>query len=501
MKILFVVLDTSFRGLVFFGPAYLSAVLKKQGHSVELLDLHYEPLERGHVARRLASFNPGLICVSVLTIHRASESLRAAGLLKEISTAPIVFGGTAVTADPDYFIQGEGVDMVCIGEGEEAIVELAERLQNGIPVDTVKNFWIKTGGETVRNPVRPLLQNLDSLPLVDRDLFFSNPAFRREDIPYLAFMAGRGCPYDCTYCINPLIKKLYGARGLVRFRTPGNVVAEIEEAVRRYSPFSFAYFEDDTFTLDRNWLRGFADAMTRSGLRVPLSINARLDAIDREMIETLVAAGVKEVRFGVETGDAQVSRSILKRRNDYEKIRANAALLRGYGLFTKTYNLVGIPGETRHSVFRTILCNTDIAPDVDFYSIFQPYPGTELGELCRRKGYIDKDLRTISSYSEEATISTETLSRRDVNKLSSLAFAVSNVRRHTPLGPLMRLGGTRLRMVVLEILYLLFFRSDRAYRTTLAALSALGRMRKSYVSGESTYLSRLDKERPAPDAP
>ncbi|MDP8217405.1 MAG: cobalamin-dependent protein [Candidatus Theseobacter exili] len=239
MKILFVFPNILKYENISFGIASLSACLKTRGHETGLIDFTYG-LSRKKAMKEILKFNPDLIGFSTTT-GDFSFSSQLASEIKNILDVPILFGGVHPTIEPEESISQEAVDMICIGEGEEALCELVEHLETGeVPTD-VKNIWVKKDSQIFRNPVRPLIQDLDSFPHPDRDLFKYEKL-----LPLRAFegqvMVGRGCPYQCSYCINPILQDLYRGQGrFVRYRSVERIIDEVKQLIKRY-PVKCIYF-------------------------------------------------------------------------------------------------------------------------------------------------------------------------------------------------------------------------------------------------------------------
>ena len=228
MKILFY-----YRGSTSLGIQYLSSMLKKGGHEVQLLFdpgvddnlfIRWRALQKlnryDKLLAKACKFPPDLVAFSVPSnLYPFVENMAA--LLKRELKVPAIAGGPHPTALPEYVLSNENIDMVCIGEGDYAMLELADKLENGRNVYSVPNIWFKKNGRIIKNTLRPLIENLDSLPYPDKELFYDYGAFE-ELIPVLA---GRGCPFQCTFCFNHAYQRLYRGKGrYVRMRSVDNLI-------------------------------------------------------------------------------------------------------------------------------------------------------------------------------------------------------------------------------------------------------------------------------------
>jgi radical SAM superfamily enzyme YgiQ (UPF0313 family)/SAM-dependent methyltransferase len=366
------------------GIGALSAALIRAGHQTRLFYCEQLP-EREEFLREVRRFDPGMVGFS-FNSHQWKYIREMAGWMAESHPVPTVAGGTHPTHSPEEVISQPGIDMVCRGEGDEAIVELAAAVASGADPSSIANLWVRRGEEVVRNEIRPLIQDMDGLPFPDRGIFDMEAVLRENEFA-ITMMAGRGCPLNCHYCCNSALMKLYRGRGsFVRFRSVDNVLEEIELLAGRYN-FTSLFFDDDVFTLRRDWVEGFCMSYRRS-FRFPFSINLRVDKLDREMIVMLKDAGLYGVRVGVESGNERIRREVMNRRMTNEQIERVFGWLHEMDIHSRSYNIIGMPGDTPETIRETMRLNERLMPDQIQVSTFQPYPGTHLYELCRSKGYL-----------------------------------------------------------------------------------------------------------------
>jgi anaerobic magnesium-protoporphyrin IX monomethyl ester cyclase len=362
------------------GIMCLSAVLKQAGHQVSLFILEKD---EAHLASQIAAFGPDIVAFSVTTgAHHWSASF--ASRLKQALPVLTVFGGPHPTFFPGL-IEHEGVDVICQGEGEKVIVELADKVDHARPTDDTLNCLVKTRSGIVRNSLRPLIADLDTLPFPDRELYRSKYPYLRKS--QASFMAGRGCGYRCSFCFNHALRKMYHGLGpYIRLRSPMNVVDEIV-LTKDQCGIRTVYMQDDTLLLKKDWVHEFADLYAhRVGL--PLLCLVRADQLQEESLAALKRAGLRNVFFGIESGDEHMRNGLLKKSVKDSDIFQAARLLRKYGIRFRTYNMVGLPGETLEQAFRTVEINAAIRTDFPWCSLFQPFPGTELAEYASEKGLL-----------------------------------------------------------------------------------------------------------------
>jgi anaerobic magnesium-protoporphyrin IX monomethyl ester cyclase len=370
------------------GVMWLSAVLKRHGHRARLVTAFNE----AQVRRAVRRDRPDLVAMHTLTgAHRFS--LKAAAAAKQaLPGVKVILGGPHATFFPEI-VEDPAVDFVCRGEGEHALLDLMNRLDAHGPVDDIANIWAKVDGRIAQNDVRPLIEDLDGLPFPDRELYLENQG---KPLRIAYFMAGRGCPHRCTICFNEKNMALYRGKGrYVRMRSPENVMAEIEEVRKRYGN-STVRFEDDTFTLKRDWSRAFLDQY-RERVGLPFFMGTRADALDAETAAQLGRSGCYMVLFSVESGCERVRNGILRKNIPTESLYKAAELLHGEGIPFQTTNILGIPSETVEEGLMTVQLNIEIQTDNPWFSVIQPYPSTSIEETVKREwGLMDLNPDMIS---------------------------------------------------------------------------------------------------------
>jgi radical SAM superfamily enzyme YgiQ (UPF0313 family) len=364
------------------GVMHLSSALKAAGHQVELaVASHHDPVA---VARE---FQPDVAAYSVITGSQRTYLEVNRRIKAELPGVFSVFGGPHPTFFPEM-VESEGVDGICRGEGETAMVELVGALSDGGPTAVLEldNWSFRHNGHIIANPVRPYIEDLDSLPLPDRALVYErDPITARGKIKH--FLTGRGCPYNCTYCFNHALSEIYRGKGRrFRQRSVDNVVEEIRW-VRDHYPLEFVVFVDDTFVLSESWLAEFAETYPRQ-VGLPFFCNTRANLVTEAQVRLLKEAGCHSVSMGIETASDRLRNDLLKRRMSQEQILEAARLIRQGGLHFTTTNMIGLPTSSLDDDLDTLHLNIQARPSYAHVFIFQPYPRTELGEFSREHDWV-----------------------------------------------------------------------------------------------------------------
>jgi len=204
--------------------------------------------------RLIAKLNPRLVGFSVLSPY-APIAKRLTNLVKNNSSSLVVWGGVHPTISPDSCINE--TEIICRGEGEEAIVNLAKHLRDGKPYRSINNLWVKEGGDIIRNPMGPLTQDLDSIPFPqygDNSYHFidSNKVTKNDPLvfdDYFWVQTSRGCPYSCSYCVNSLLHPMFKDLGpYTRRRSVNSTIKEIKgNLISHKKKINYIYFADEVF--------------------------------------------------------------------------------------------------------------------------------------------------------------------------------------------------------------------------------------------------------------
>jgi radical SAM superfamily enzyme YgiQ (UPF0313 family) len=383
MRVLFVEKQIDYEPL---GLLYLASALRQAGHEVRLaIATEQDPVS---VAR---DWLPNVVGYSVYT--GSQTYYRDLNLLiKEAVDVVSIFGGPHPTYFPE-FVEEPGVDAICVGEGEGAILDLVAAVDASRPLAGIQNWWFKHNGHVERNPVRPAEDDLDLLPFPDRDLLFQADDFTRQS-GIKHFITSRGCPYDCTYCFNHALAEVYSGKGKrLRQMSVDSTIKEVKWVQDRY-PMQFVVFLDDLFIVYEDWLQELADKFPKK-VGLPFFCNVRANLVTPHKVAWLKQAGCASVGMGLETGNPTLRNQVLKRNMSDERIIEASRLIREAGMQLLTTNMLGLPGGTLANDFETLALNHACKPAYANAFLYQPYPRTELGEYAREHGYVEGSLDDI----------------------------------------------------------------------------------------------------------
>ncbi len=332
----------------------------------------------GEMLRAIEEWRPDLIGITCVTATYPAARRLAALCSQRLPGVPIVMGGVHVSFRPREAALLPGVFAAVAGEGEVALPRLMECLgkasgdRANLAAAIPGVFAADSNGEVRGGLPRSPIGDLDSLPFPDRD-----SVLWKEDLQpafYQAMITLRGCPYRCVYCSVP-----NGPEGKTRYRGVGKVIDEMEMLVERYR-VPYIFYHDSVFTLNRRRTLELCDGLLERGLRVPFACQTRADRVDEALLDRMVEAGVHQIFFGVESGDANSLRLIHKDM-PLEQIRRAVGWVKARGIRCTGFFMAGFPWETGELIRKTVdfACSLEL----DAVSLFSatPLPGTELWKM------------------------------------------------------------------------------------------------------------------------
>ena len=412
MKILFIYPNLYAQIGFNYGIAFLSAMLKQRGHETRLINVNDQlngPLDLEAIRREVLTFRPEAICFSITTNQHQYARLIARSI-RSYWDAPLVAGGIHITMTPEEVFKEGEFDYLCVGEGEEALVELVDELEKGGAGGEIANIWSRHEDEMVANPVRPFVR-LENLPRKDYEIFDFQRLVDAKD-GWVGVMTSRGCPFHCSYCFNHRIMDRYrqelnlsaGRIGYIRRHPIPAAIEELEYLLSHYRGIDTFIFDDDLFTHDKEYLSEFCREY-RQTIRLPFVVNAHVRKFDREAAVCLKEAGCKLVKFGLESGSPRIRTQVLRRPMKDEEIARAFDVASRAGLSTSAFVMIGLPQEGSEDIEMTLELLARVRPNRFRWALFFPYVGTEAYELSRREGLIDEEkLRSLPSFTEESCL-------------------------------------------------------------------------------------------------
>src|SRR3989339_281855 len=424
MKITLISLSEDIAAL---GLRYLSAYLKRHGHDVRLIFLRGHTQKTGFVYQYSEKIleevtalcqNSDLIGISVYTNYY-DRVVQLTKWLKQQLKTPIIWGNLHATVRPEDSLKY--ADMVCVGEGEGALLELADKIANHEDYSEVQNIWLKINGEIKKNPHRALIQDLDSLPFadynLDDDYVLEGEEFvqvKVDNFPdYLpktfdkdhnlkvsfGFLGSRGCPHACTYCGNNVRKQLYEGQRYLRFRSAENIVRELKLRLKQFPYIEMFSFIDDAFTAQPlEEIEKFCQ-LYKEEINIPFRCFASPMTLAAEKLDLLIDAGLQHIGIGIQSGSDRMQK-FYKRYNNAEKILTAGQLLKKHrvNIAPPCYDIiVDNPYEKNEDYIETLKLLIQI-PKPYHLSLFSIvfYPGTEMNKIATEDGLLKDEIEEVS---------------------------------------------------------------------------------------------------------
>jgi anaerobic magnesium-protoporphyrin IX monomethyl ester cyclase len=374
--------------------AYAASILRESGHSVAVLDANAEELTLTKIQQRIKSFSPDALIVESIP-HTFEGDKRIAELTKQIDkNIYTIYYGWQPSARPIDVLKNDNIDFAVRGEPEKTLEELTNSLAQGKKISTVKGLSFKENGTIKHNEARPLLKNIDELPLPARDLFPMEKYFAIPLGQITTVVAARGCPYPCIYCSTHLIDGC-----TLRARKPTLVAQELEEIVNQFK-IRTIFFYADNFTLwgDKKITEFCRELLSRK-LHIRWLTNSRIDTLPSDnTLRFMEKAGCFTIQFGVESGCLKMVETMKKARNKIEceryveKIRPSIERTKKAGILTKANMLVGFEGENQDTIQESVKLMKESKPDIPIHFYHPvPNPGSVMGKIAEEIGIIPPD--------------------------------------------------------------------------------------------------------------
>jgi radical SAM superfamily enzyme YgiQ (UPF0313 family) len=391
------------------GLGYIAAVLKNNGFDVAIynVDFHTSPqylkyaklLEKSdnysdalnnplhavwaEVRDVIRSQNPDVAGISVKTVKLKAAQV-IAKICKDVDGDIIVVaGGPHCSAVADHALTDRNIDYVVRGEGEFSFLELLEAIKQDRSLQQVDGLSYRNDAGVVHNKTRSLVQNLDGLPFPDRTALLNRSLYDTDTFGDI--ITSRGCPFNCAYCASHLTwtKK-------VRYRSVENILFEIKTIIHDFGARQFMFW-DDSFTLSKKRIIEFCGALSAEKLGINWGCNTRFDLLDEDIIKSMKLAGCNNIELGVESGSPRML-ELIRKNVPLQRMRDVAVMLRRHKLYWSGFFMIGLPTETCDDIKMTIDLMRELKPNYATFSVFTPYPGTELWEILLKNGFVSMNM-------------------------------------------------------------------------------------------------------------
>ena len=399
------------------GIGYMAAVLEKNGYDVDVLDASALELTYDEIGEEILKRNPDIVSISALT-PTIGVALDSADKIKQVKPDTIVvLGGYHPTFEYESVLEEPSVDVVVRGEGEYTFLDLVRTVENGGDLADVQGlaFHDENNFSLVVTPDRPIIEDLDELPFPAFHLF-PMEKYRILNITtnVATIITTRGCPMQCSFCSSAA---LHGHH--LRRRSPENVCDEIEVRLNEQNIDTIA-FMDDTFTLNKKFVRDFCAEIKRRNLKFWWGCTSRVDTLDEELLQLMKDSGCITIFIGVESADQQMLEKMNKNIT-VSKTESAFRLARKVGIRTIASCVIGMPEDTKESMKKTIDFVKRLNPNYALYSLATPYPGTRFYNETFKKNLIQ--IKDWSKYTLiDPVLETIDCSSKELRSIQKKAF-------------------------------------------------------------------------------
>ncbi|MBW2570230.1 MAG: cobalamin-dependent protein [Deltaproteobacteria bacterium] len=378
------------------GLLMLGAVLRKSGHSVRLLDASALGLTYEETIEEIKKFRPEIIALTAVTPSIA-KTVKLARIVKRIyPSIPIVIGGPHFTAVPDKTLKDYPVfDYGIIGEGEHTIVDLIETLAAGRVPSAIPGVVIRKNGKIFFSPPREPVKNMDSLPFPAWDLLDGFPdsyhpaLFKYKKLPATHIISSRGCPNKCIFCDTSVFSRR------IRFHSPEYILELIDYLIKKFN-IKEIVFEDDQFLLKKKRVEKICKGILKLKRNIAWSCSGRVNSVnDIALLKLMKHSGCWQINYGIESGNQKIL-DFAKKQITINQIKKAVKLTNKSGILSKGYFIFGLPYETEETMRNTIEFAKNIPLDDISIFMLTPFPGSEMYEIAKQHGKINKDFEKMN---------------------------------------------------------------------------------------------------------
>lgn len=367
---------------------YLAAYVreKRKDYIVAILDAEALGMTFEEVEKYLKKEKPDVVGITSST-PAYSSALRISQICKNVDNEiEVVIGGAHPSAFPKRTAEEDTIDFVVVGEGEITFFELLDAIDRKRALSEIDGIVFKDDGKVIQNKPRVLIKDLDILPFPARDLmphylYQPPPTKRVSTFKSTSLTSARGCPHNCNFCSAKVVwTRKY------RYRSPKNVVDEIEHCVRDFDLKEFN-LTDELFTINKNRAVSICEDISQRKLDIAWVCMSRAGQVSEDLLRLMKKAGCKEISFGLESGDEEILKKMNK-DNSLEAARESIRLIKKVGIKSHASYMIGNLGETKDSIRKTIEFAKELSTDIAAFFITTPLPGTQLYEEAFKLGYI-----------------------------------------------------------------------------------------------------------------
>jgi len=395
--------------------AYLAAVMKKDGFDVGIIDCIADKIYWGKFEKLLVKEKADYILSNVIS-STLTNDMKVFDVAKKIGAKTIAVGSHVSALSGESLKNFRNLDYVVIGEAEETLSELVKTIEVNGDLSAVKGIaYRKENGEIIVNEKRPLIENLDSLPIPLHELL----PLKKYNLPFIGknftfIMESRGCPFRCIFCRSPI-----AWNRIFRQRSAESIFEEIKYLKKL--GVKNILFHSDTFTVDKKEVIKLCKLIIDSGLKIKWICNSRVDTIDEEVLPWMKRAGCYMIAYGIESGSQKVLNNANKGIT-VEQIKRAVQITNNAGIKVWGYFVMGLPGENKDTVEETIKLAKGLDMALTNFAVAAPYPGTDFFKLVSDQGWLTSSNWEEFDQNYSAIVSYPDFSSEDIVKSMKRAY-------------------------------------------------------------------------------
>lgn len=357
-------------------------------HRVEIIDAQPHGWIYDELKAEIAKHEFDVCGITAMTFT-LTDVIQTCRVVRQVNpSATIVLGGPHVHLFPDETIRFPEVDFLIQGEGEIAFVDFLNKLGQPELWPTVPGIVYQDKKGTIHNKgIAPSTTNLDELGFPARhklDIGLYTSLLGRDDVITTMFTS-RGCPFRCTFCDRPFSPVISG----FRWRTAKHVADEIEQCVELGISEAFIY--DDTFSVRKDRVHDLCDEIINRGIKFRWDVRAHVNTVDLDLLKHMAEAGCDRIHYGVESGNDRMLK-VIRKNTTIEKIKRAVKNTKESGMEVLTYFIIGQQTETMSDIQDSIDLAQDLNPNYAHFTVFCPYPGTQIYMEGLERGLIKEDV-------------------------------------------------------------------------------------------------------------
>ncbi|MFC1511328.1 B12-binding domain-containing radical SAM protein [Candidatus Margulisiibacteriota bacterium] len=446
--------------------AYLAAMLRDK-YSVGIIDCIAEEMAWPKFKSYIEKQKPKYVIINVIT-SVVSNDLYTAYLGKFLGATTIAIGPHVTSLPIETLEKFPVLDYAILGEAELTIKELIDICEDNGSLDKVKGIAFRKKGEIKINEKRPLIENLDDLPIPLHELL----PIKKHKLPFIGknytfVLSSRGCPYSCTFCRQPI---MWERR--VRSRSAENIMIELRK-IKELGIKNFI-FHSDTFTINKRLVMELCQKMIEEDLNLSWCCNSRVDTIDEEMLALMKRAGCWMIAFGIETASQEILNNVKKEATVEQAIKA-VKVTKEAGIAVWAYFVFGLPGESKETITKSIKLAKKLPVDIANFAIGAPYPGTEFYQQAKNNSWLISDNWEDFDQNYSAIVSYEKFSAKEIKNSIKKAYREWYLRPMTIIRLLTQKNILQYLGVLAKVgVYHLFWRQENRTKKSLHHFVTVG---------------------------